>query len=53
MERVMGKETIVWEKALRNIFFPFIFRVEEDRSFKKSILKIILLFLEVFLMTEV
>ena len=50
--RVMGNEIMVWEKAFKKALFPFMLRVDEDLSLRMSILKIILLFLDVFLMTE-
>ena len=47
-----GKEMMVWENAFKNILLFLIFSVDEDRSFRISILKIMLLLREVVLMTE-
>ena len=50
--RTMGNEIMVWEKAFKKTLFPLMLRVDDDLSFRMSILKMILLFREVFLMTE-
>lgn len=48
----MGNDRMVCEKALSSGFLFFMFRVEDDLSLTKSILKIMLLFRDVFFITD-